>query len=269
MRYLLDFKDFILNEKISPKIRLLKKHLTTHYKTKDKELRDKDSELTGKKIGVEGDKSLVRNIFDLVKGYYQGKKIDYSLPGYYFYEYDSTLEDVYLIHFGGSAKKIYESQEFLYGPSDVDKISQAHLSPDKRDIKVPYGYNFAFTFSDVIKYGLGYLMNFKFLKVNQKGNANLFNLGDLIKVKNKSMYGDMAVIFKVESAIRIYAPMDKQYQIIFWSKDAKNINLIVNEDDVWKIKDKHQKDSVFENDNLSKLLIEYRKDYNKYKKYLK
>lgn len=245
-----------ITEELSKKMLDLKKYLTIHYTQKDKELKKIDVELTGKKVG-EKDYNSIRTIFDLVKGYYKDKKIDYNLPGYYFYEYVSTVEDVYLIHFSSAAQIIYDSQEFKFGPSEPENIAKAHLAPKDRDIKVPHGYNFAFSVKDVIKYGLGYLMKMKFLKLSSDGNANLFSLGKYLTIKNKSMYGQNAIIFFVPAAIRIYAPMDKQYQMIFYSTEAKHINLIVNEDGLWKIKDKMQNEIIFQDKNLGKVVKDY------------
>lgn len=257
-----------ITEELSKKMLDLKKYLTTHYTQKDNELKSIDKNLTGKKVG-EKEYSSIHTIFDLVKGYYRDKKIDYNLPGYYFYEYDSTVEDVYLIHFSSAAQIIYDSQEFKFGPSEPENIAKAHLAPKDRDIKVPHGYNFAFSVKDVIKYGLGYLMKFKFLKLSSDGNANLFSLGKYLTIKNKSMYGQNAIIFFVPAAIRIYAPMDKQYQMIFYSTEAKNINLIVNEDGLWKIKDKTQTEVIFEDKNLSNVIKNYINGYEKNKLKLK
>lgn len=254
-------------EKMTPKIKDLKTYLTTHYKTKDSELKKLDPSLTGVKVGSKNYRP-VETIFDLIRGYYKDKKIDYNLPGYYFYEYDSTLEDDWLIHFSDKADLIYSNQEFKYGVSDINYIAKAHLAPKDRGLTTPNGYNFAFSMKDIIASGLGYVLRNKILKLSNDGKAYLIKLGNILKIKNRSLYGANAVVFFVPAAVRIYAPQDKQYQMIFFSTEASHINLIVNEEGLWKIKNKSQTEVVFQSENIKDLLKDFKKNYTRFKKEL-
>lgn len=260
MLYFKTFEQF-LNESINPKIQDLKSFLTTHWKKKKKELEEYD--ITDFKKQGELEQSFPERFKDVLNYYFYfsnklgGKTRNFNLPGYYFYEYDSLIENTFLIHFTSkdNAYKIYNSQLFKYGISNAEEINKAHSKDEINKSK--FGYCFAFYPND-IEYAFKSQTDYLF-------KNDISALG----VMKKPIYGDYSVIFKVESCIRVYHPINKQYMCVFWGKDATNINLINQENNNWVIKDKNQKKVLIKSNSYKELINNYQQKYLELKKQLK
>lgn len=158
-------------------------------------------------------------------------------PAWAYYDSPQIVKNTWLVHFTDNADSIVKNG-FTKGVSEIEKLAlTTHLGEfDKK-----YGgYNFCYTLNDYKSY------------------ANNIN--------QEYKYGNQVVIFKA-SGLRVYHKRDKEYQTIFWGKEATCVNAIENEYGDWVIRSKVGK-KLYENEKLEKVVDWVVNNYDQYRKVL-
>jgi hypothetical protein len=128
-------------------------------------------------------------------------------PSWRWFKSPEILKNQWLIHFSNAAKEISKSG-FKLGAKNIDDLACTRGLPASD--KVEGGYNFGFTIDDFPKH---------YLYPTAYGYQH--------------RYGNYAVLFRA-SGIRVWHEKDKEHQVIFNGRDAKDIILIEFKNDPFR-----------------------------------
>ena len=158
-------------------------------------------------------------------------------PAWSWYSDPEIVKNGWMVRFTNHSQSIVKNG-FTKGVNEIEKLG---FTTGLGEFDKKYGgYNFAYTLNDYKSY------------------ANDIN--------QEYKYGNQVVIFKA-SGLRVYHKRDKEYQTIFWGKEATCVNAIENEYGDWVIRSKAGK-KLYENEKLEKVVDWVFNNYDQYKKVL-
>ena len=165
---------------------------------------------------------------------------DSEFPAWSYFDSPQLVKNQWLIHFTKDARSIVVDG-FKYGVDEIDKLG---LTTSLGEFEKKYGgYNFSYLLSDFQRYGY--------------------------KGYGKYKYGDEAVIFRA-SGIKVWHHGDEEPQVIFYGNTATDIIPITDgENNKWAVRSSKTMRSLYEDDELQKIVDWISKNYEQYRKSLK
>lgn len=163
-----------------------------------------------------------------------------EVPAWSYFDSPQLVKNQWLIHFTKDARSI-AAEGFRYGVNEIDKLG---LTTSLGEFEKKYGgYNFSYLLSDFQRYGY-------------KGHG-------------KYKYGDEAVIFRA-SGIKVWHHGDEEPQVIFYGNTATDIIPITEgENNKWAVRSSKTMKSLYEDDELQKIVDWISKNYEQYRKSLR
>lgn len=163
---------------------------------------------------------------------------DEDYPAWSFFsDHPEIIKNQWLVHFTSYSSDIYR-HGFKYGVDEIDKLG---LTTRLSDIDKKYGgFNFAYTLHDFPRYAR-----------NRHGYK----------------YGEEVVLFRA-SGVRVFHHSDGEYQTIFYGSTAKNIYPLTEHNGMWSVTSNLNGHTLYEDDNLEKVIDWFVHNYNQYRKHL-